>query len=192
MNRCLKLPIYNLYQYFCNQSIKFHTALRKINEELKKNENYVDGYIFSAAYKYVTENKRRICGNNSRTSNESIVRDALNNTIESTSKETSNNTIDHSSNNQPTLTVQNHSSDQLLMTSSNPENQKPLVVKNSLNQSQHQVINIITDDNNQNKTDLKFKIEGLEKDNTELKSKNAGLEKDNEKLRSANKTSKYK
>ncbi|CAG8846677.1 25618_t:CDS:1, partial [Gigaspora margarita] len=29
-------PIYDPHKYFCNQSIKFHTKLRNINEELKK------------------------------------------------------------------------------------------------------------------------------------------------------------
>ncbi|CAG8855899.1 42239_t:CDS:1, partial [Gigaspora margarita] len=47
-------PIYDPHKYFCNQSINFHTTLRNINEELKKQDkNYIDDYIFSVAYKYV-------------------------------------------------------------------------------------------------------------------------------------------
>ncbi|CAG8674675.1 6132_t:CDS:2, partial [Gigaspora margarita] len=59
-DRPLIPPIYNLYKYFCNQSNKFHTLLRNINEELKKNNGYKDNYIFSAAYKYVKKNKKRL------------------------------------------------------------------------------------------------------------------------------------
>ncbi|CAG8854460.1 34947_t:CDS:2, partial [Gigaspora margarita] len=108
-------PFYDPDKYFCNQSNKFHTTLRNINEELKKNnDDYVHGYIFSAAYKYVKENKRLVSSRRDSTSNESIC------------EETSNNTIEHTS----------------------PIVDQP-VVENNSNQSQHQVINIITDDNNQ-------------------------------------------
>ncbi|CAG8843535.1 33817_t:CDS:2, partial [Gigaspora margarita] len=96
-NGCLK-PIYNPHKYFCNQSNKFHTTLRNINEELKKNNNnYVDGYIFSAAYKYVKDRRLAICRNRSR-------RDSTDSTSnESICEENSNNSIHHSSTNLPIL-----------------------------------------------------------------------------------------
>ncbi|CAG8563699.1 23479_t:CDS:2, partial [Gigaspora rosea] len=122
--------IYDPHKYFCNQSNKFHTTLRNINEELKK----------------IMIIRLEIYGNGSRrdsTSNESIC------------EETSNNTIVHSSSNRPTLvnscekgsskdsTAANEEiSNSTIEHSSNP------VVDNSSSQSQHQVINIITGDNN--------------------------------------------
>ncbi|KAF0405626.1 hypothetical protein F8M41_008921 [Gigaspora margarita] len=106
-----------------------------------------------------------ICGNRSR-------RDSIDSTSnESICEENSNNSINHSSTNLSTLVdgceiesrkdsisneetsnstiplvFQNHSQD--TTASSNPANQKKLVIENISSQSQHQVINIITDDNN--------------------------------------------
>ncbi|CAG8837425.1 35881_t:CDS:2, partial [Gigaspora margarita] len=202
-------PIYDPSKYFCNQSNKFYITLRNINEKLKKNnDDYVDGYIFSAAYKYVKENKRLVsCENGSRrdsTSNESIYEETSNNTIEHSSKnqpplvnsyekgftkdltsneEASNNTIKHSSNYKPPIVDQNHSPDQVLTDSSNPANKKNTVVANSLKQSQHQAWNAET-------TDLKIKIAIYETENTNIRIENANfksqittLEKDNTDLK---------
>ncbi|RIB02846.1 hypothetical protein C2G38_2226677 [Gigaspora rosea] len=114
--------IYDPHKYFCNQSNKFHTTLRNINEELKKIMIMSTVIFFQQLINML---------------------------------KTSNNTIEHSSSNQPTLvnscekgsskdsTAANEEiSNSTIEHSSNP------VVDNSSSQSQHQVINIITDDNN--------------------------------------------
>ncbi|RIB01026.1 hypothetical protein C2G38_2256387 [Gigaspora rosea] len=173
--------IYDPHKYFCNQSNKFQTTLRNINEELKKIMIMSTVIFFQQLINMLKTSNNTIehSSSNQPTLVNSCEKGSSKDST-ATNEEISNSTIEHSS---------------------NP------VVDNSSSQSQHQAWNAETTDlkikivkyetENTNirtrittlekdKTDLKFKIEGLEKDNTELKSKNAGLEKNNEKLRSAN------
>ncbi|CAG8590739.1 10708_t:CDS:2 [Gigaspora margarita] len=159
-------PIYDPHKYFCNQSNNFHATLRNINKELKKNnENYIDGYIFSAAYKYVKENRRLVsCEIGFR-------RDSISN------EEPLNNTIEHFSNDQPLLAWNAETMNLKIKIAIYKTKNTNIRIENANFISQ---INTLEKDS----TDLKFKIGGLEKDNTELKSKNtAKFKKDEEAIK---------
>ncbi|CAG8850492.1 35025_t:CDS:2, partial [Gigaspora margarita] len=74
---------YKPHQYFSNQSNKFHNILRNINEDLKKDENYVDGTVFTAISNYILENKGRLEDRNkSKSRRSSYAESSDNNPIE--------------------------------------------------------------------------------------------------------------